>query len=71
MLLAQSFTQRIIGLRGGVVVFDGAPDRLDDAALTSIYGEEDWTAMRRGDGYDAAPDDAAGIQGDEKMASLV
>ncbi len=46
MVLAQSFTQRIIGLQEGEVVFDGAPEELDDAVLTRIYGEEDWTAMR-------------------------
>ncbi|MEM8853916.1 MAG: phosphonate ABC transporter ATP-binding protein [Pseudomonadota bacterium] len=47
VVLAQEFTQRIIGLRAGEVVFDGPPSRLDDKALTIIYGEEDWTAMRR------------------------
>jgi phosphonate transport system ATP-binding protein len=47
VVLAQSFTQRIIGLRAGVVVFDGPPEELDDKVLTTIYGEEDWTAMRR------------------------
>ncbi|XWN34071.1 MAG: phosphonate ABC transporter ATP-binding protein [Devosia sp.] len=46
VVLAQEFTQRIIGLRAGEVVFDGPPSRLDDQALTTIYGEEDWTAMR-------------------------
>jgi phosphonate transport system ATP-binding protein len=47
VVLAQQFTQRIIGLRAGTVVFDGPPDALDTDALTRIYGEEDWTAMRR------------------------
>lgn len=47
VILAQSFVDRIIGLRSGEVVFDGAPTELDDAVLTRIYGEEDWTAMRR------------------------
>ncbi|SDZ87850.1 phosphonate ABC transporter ATP-binding protein [Rubrimonas cliftonensis] len=45
--LAQQFVARIIGLRAGAVVFDGPPDALDAAALTRIYGEEDWTAMRK------------------------
>ncbi len=44
--LARGFTDRIIGLREGRVVFDGASDTLDDQALTDIYGEEDWTRMR-------------------------
>ena len=46
VVLAQSFTQRIIGLQAGEVVFDGKPEELDDKVLTRIYGEEDWTAMR-------------------------
>ncbi len=47
VVLAQDFTQRILGLRAGELVFDGPPDQLDEKALTEIYGEEDWTAMRR------------------------
>ncbi len=41
--LAQMHVQRIIGLRVGEIVFDGAPAALDAAALTAIYGEEDWS----------------------------
>jgi phosphonate transport system ATP-binding protein len=52
--LAQQFMQRIVGLRAGRVVFDGAPDALTEAALTQIYGEEDWNAMRAGDAEQAA-----------------
>ncbi|MGS4946015.1 phosphonate ABC transporter ATP-binding protein [Meridianimarinicoccus sp. RP-17] len=47
--LAQQFMQRIVGLRAGRVVFDGTPDELTHDALTTIYGEEDWNAMRAGD----------------------
>ncbi|SIS96992.1 phosphonate transport system ATP-binding protein [Roseivivax lentus] len=47
--LAQQFMQRIIGLRAGSVVFDGAPSELTESVLTTIYGAEDWHAMRRGD----------------------
>lgn len=47
--LAQQFMQRIVGLRAGRVVFDGTPDQLTHQALTEIYGEEDWNAMRKGD----------------------
>ena len=46
--LAQQFMQRIIGLRAGRVVFDGPPAELTEAALTEIYGAEDWAAMRKG-----------------------
>jgi phosphonate transport system ATP-binding protein len=42
--LARQFAQRIVGLRAGAIVFDGPPESLDAAALTSIYGEEDWSA---------------------------
>jgi len=67
VVLAQQFTQRIIGLQAGRVVFDGAPETLDEAALTRIYGAEDWKAMRKGaqDDADADRDQA------ERMAGLV
>jgi phosphonate transport system ATP-binding protein len=48
VVLAQQFTDRIIGLQAGRVVFDGPPGALTEEALTRIYGEEDWTAMRKG-----------------------
>lgn len=67
VVLAQSFTERIIGLRAGKVVFDGPPDRLNDAALTMIYGEEDWTAMRKG----KAADDEDEREAEERLAGLV
>lgn len=47
--LAQQFMQRIIGLRAGQVVFDGPPAELNETVLTTIYGEEDWNAMRQSD----------------------
>ncbi|MDX2225406.1 MAG: phosphonate ABC transporter ATP-binding protein [Rhodospirillaceae bacterium] len=40
--LARQFAQRIVGLREGQVVFDGAPEALTPEVLTRIYGEEDW-----------------------------
>ena len=52
--LAQQFMQRIIGLRAGRVVFDGPPSDLTETVLTSIYGAEDWTAMRKGSEEDVA-----------------
>lgn len=43
--LAKRFLPRIVGLRAGEVVFDGPPSKLDDEALTLIYGAEDWSAV--------------------------
>jgi phosphonate transport system ATP-binding protein len=45
--LAQAFSDRIIGLREGRVVFDDRPTALDASTLTAIYGEEDWSATIR------------------------
>jgi phosphonate transport system ATP-binding protein len=42
--LAQQFMMRIVGLRDGRVVYDGAPGGLTPEVLTAIYGEEDWGA---------------------------
>jgi len=69
VVLAQSFTQRIIGLQAGRVVFDGPPDALDAAVLTQIYGEEDWTAIRR-KGHDG-DDDEDEREREERLAGLV
>jgi phosphonate transport system ATP-binding protein len=44
--LAQLFVERVVGLRRGEIVYDGAPDGLTPEALTEIYGEEDWTQAR-------------------------
>jgi phosphonate transport system ATP-binding protein len=35
--LARAYCDRIVGIAQGVVVFDGAPGQLDDAALDRIY----------------------------------
>jgi len=40
--LAKRFADRIVGMAGGLVVFDGPPDRLSDDTLKTIYGGEDW-----------------------------
>ena len=40
--LAKRFAQRIIGMTGGLVVFDGKPDELRDDHLKTIYGGEAW-----------------------------
>jgi phosphonate transport system ATP-binding protein len=41
--LAQMFLQRIVGLRAGMIVYDGPSEGLTPDVLTQIYGEEDWT----------------------------
>ena len=45
--LAQMFAQRIVGLQAGSIVYDGDPEGLTSDVLTQIYGEEDWTAVRK------------------------
>lgn len=40
--LARRFADRVIGLAGGAVVFDGAPAALTDDELRRIYGGEGW-----------------------------
>ncbi len=45
--LAQSFADRIIGLAGGNIVFDGTPQQVTAQVLTDIYGEEDWSTTIR------------------------
>ena len=39
--LARRFADRIVGMTGGRVVFDGAPDSITDEHLKTIYGGED------------------------------
>lgn len=74
VVLAQSFVERIIGLRAGEVVFDGPPQALDTAALTRIYGEEDWDAVRREAESDFEEEHAvpsASQRTEERMAGAV
>ncbi len=40
--LARRYADRIVGMSGGEVVFDGPPGALNDAHLKTIYGGEDW-----------------------------
>ncbi len=48
--LAQSFSDRIIGLRTGEIVFEGTSSQVTEEVLTKIYGEEDWSqTIRKGD----------------------
>ncbi len=66
--LAQMFVQRIVGLRAGEVVYDGAPDGLDAGILTTIYGEEDWAAARPR--TRSAEEAARAIADEERMAGM-
>jgi phosphonate transport system ATP-binding protein len=64
--LAQQFVHRVVGLRAGAVVYDGPPEGLTQEVLTTIYGEEDWTATQKKDdegAQDAARDVAAAVLG--------
>lgn len=45
VVLAKQFTERLIGLQAGRIVFDGTPTELTEEMLTRIYGEEDWTTL--------------------------
>jgi phosphonate transport system ATP-binding protein len=42
VLLAKRFADRIIGMSGGRIVFDGPPGTLSDDMLKQIYGGEEW-----------------------------
>jgi phosphonate transport system ATP-binding protein len=40
--LARRFSDRVVGMTGGQVVYDGPPEHLDERILKTIYGGEDW-----------------------------
>ena len=40
--LAKRFAQRVLGMSGGSIVYDGAPAGLTDDVLKQIYGGEEW-----------------------------
>jgi phosphonate transport system ATP-binding protein len=40
--LAKRFADRIVGMEGGRIVFDGPPAKLSDDILKQIYGGEGW-----------------------------
>lgn len=48
--LARASADRIVGLREGMLIFDGKPKALTPKVLTEIYGEEDWSATVGDDG---------------------
>ena len=58
--VALKYSTRIIGLSRGEIVFDGPPDRLDDATIERIYGTSRENLMMGGNGDDQAdPADCA------------
>lgn len=68
--LARQFMTRIVGLRAGAVVYDGAPEGLTPEVLTAIYGEEDWesdTAARHSGSGHGGPEL---LDRDELVAAL-
>jgi phosphonate transport system ATP-binding protein len=61
VMLAQMFAERIVGLRLGEIVYDGPPDKLTPVVLTSIYGEEDWSATIRKADEESADEEADNV----------
>ena len=57
VFLAQMFSQRVVGLELGSVVYDGKPEGLTPEVLTKIYGEEDWSATIKSTDEDEDKDD--------------
>ncbi|MGP9791806.1 phosphonate ABC transporter ATP-binding protein [Roseinatronobacter sp. NSM] len=70
VVLAQQFSDRIIGLQSGRMIFDGPPSGLTESALTSIYGQEDWTAMRKGASEDAEAEAEEKAQAEKMLRAL-
>jgi phosphonate transport system ATP-binding protein len=64
--LARMFAQRVVGLRQGLIVYDGGPEGLTPETLTTIYGEEDWASTGRRAAEDAGDD----VLDEERMAGL-
>ncbi len=55
--LAKRFTQRMVGLRDGKVVYDGPSSGINSDVLTTIYGEEDWEAESAAKTVESVGDD--------------
>jgi phosphonate transport system ATP-binding protein len=68
--LAQSFSDRIIGLRDGKIVFDGTSDKITADVLTEIYGEEDWSTTIRKDDNGEPEEDDDSQDGSKKKGDL-
>jgi phosphonate transport system ATP-binding protein len=57
---ARTYVDRVLGLRGGRLVFDGPAASLTDATLSSIFGETPTAAAQRGAPGLAQPELVAG-----------
>jgi phosphonate transport system ATP-binding protein len=56
--LAQMFSERVVGLKLGEIVYDGSPKGLTPEVLTEIYGEEDWEkTIEKVDNENGSPKD--------------
>lgn len=66
VVLATEFLPRIVGLRAGVVVYDGPAAEIDKTVLTNIYGDEDWTAITQSMQATARGDSDEGEQNSRK-----
>lgn len=62
--LAREYTDRILGLNAGELVFDGPPSELTDEVLPEIYGGEDWSK----EGSESADDEGDQEEGDTRSS---
>jgi phosphonate transport system ATP-binding protein len=69
VVLATEFLPRIVGLRAGSVVYDGPAANIDKTVLTSIYGDEDWTAITQSMQATARSDSESSAQ-DNRASTL-
>ena len=71
VVLATEFLPRIVGLRAGIVVYDGPAAEIDKTVLTNIYGDEDWTAITQSMQATARGDSDDGEQESRKRDNRV
>ena len=71
VVLATEFLPRIVGLRAGIVVYDGPAAEIDKTVLTNIYGDEDWTAITQSMQATARGDSDDGEQDSRKRDNRV
>jgi phosphonate transport system ATP-binding protein len=67
VVLATEFLPRIVGLRAGIVVYDGPAANIDKTILTNIYGDEDWTAITQSMQASARDDSSSSNQGNNVL----
>lgn len=67
VVLATEFLPRIVGLRAGIVVYDGPAANIDKTILTNIYGDEDWTAITQSMQASARDDSSNSNQGNNDL----